>query len=181
MNEWNIFNMKILGLLRHAKSSWAEPGMPDHARPLNERGRAAALALGPVLAAQDPAFDLVMCSDAARTRETLALACIRWNAPAMHFENRLYHADAGDLLAEAQQLDDALNTVLFIGHNPGLHDAALWLTRRGPADVQHRLAEKLPSGGLVILQFAVTGWRAVKPETGTLKQFITPRDLAGQG
>src|SRR5262245_59678675 len=120
--------MKELLLLRHAKSSWATPGLADFDRPLNTRGRRAARLLSRFF--EDPGLRpaLVLSSDAHRTRETLelihgALA----SRVTIHLEPRLYLADPSTLLECLKKIPNDVPSVLMIGHNPGLQEFALEL------------------------------------------------------
>src|SRR5258708_3490962 len=117
--------MKELLLLRHAKSSWAEPGRDDFERPLNRRGRRPAAQMGSWLTEQGLQPKLVLCSAARRTRETLDLLhdALGTRVP-LHIEPGLYLADAPALLARVQHVDAAVPSVLVIAHNPGLQELA---------------------------------------------------------
>jgi phosphohistidine phosphatase len=116
---------RTLYLLRHAKSSWADPSLADRDRPLSPRGRRNAAVLASRLARAPIAPELVLCSPALRTRETLAVigeALPR--AAEIRFEERLYGAGADELVALLAELPGTVGAVLLIGHNPGLEDLA---------------------------------------------------------
>src|SRR6516165_3937456 len=106
---------KLLVLLRHAKSSWADPDLPDHDRPLNARGRDAAALVGRHLRQEGPPPDLVLCSSAVRTRQTLERLELP-NRVEVVIEDRLYGATAGSLLARIRQVPPGDETVLVIAH-----------------------------------------------------------------
>jgi phosphohistidine phosphatase len=167
--------MHRLLLLRHAKSSWADPGTRDHDRPLNERGRAAADRMGRHL--HDAALipDLALCSSARRTCETLA----RLGLPAtvgIAVEPGLYLADPDTVLDRIRAVDEAVTTLLVVGHNPTTQDLALDLADGEDPSTAHRIAGKYPTGALTAL--TVTGpWAALAPGTARLDAFVTPRDL----
>ena len=152
--------MKRLYLLRHAKSSWDDPELADHERPLSARGRRAADAIGNYLREHGIEPELVLCSSAARTRETLARIGLSGEV-----ERELYGASANELLARVRELSPRLESVLLIGHNPGMHDLALALTGE-PAD-------KYPTGALATIELA--GWTA---RSGRMIGFVRPRELA---
>ncbi len=152
--------MKRLYVLRHAKSSWDEPGLADHDRPLSGRGRRAADAIGRHLRAEGIEPELVLCSSAARTRETLA----RIGFPG-RVERELYGASAGELIARLRDVPASVESVLVIGHNPGMHDLALALTGE-PAD-------KYPTGALATIE--LDDWTAA---SGRMIAFVRPRELA---
>src|SRR5579863_8170557 len=125
--------MHQLHLLRHAKSSWDDDA-DDHARPLNKRGREAARLVGQMLPRAIAPIDLVLCSSAARTRETAELALAGLSPPPrILFEDGLYLAGVERLMERLRELDEATGAVMMIGHNPGLHDLALTLAERDSA------------------------------------------------
>src|SRR5262245_44601166 len=117
--------MHMLHLLRHAKSSWKEE-VEDHERRLNRRGREAARRVGQALPAAVGAIDLVLCSSARRTRETMELVVAAFPAaPLSVLEDELYEASKGELTDRLRRLDEEIGNVLLIGHNPGLHELAM--------------------------------------------------------
>jgi phosphohistidine phosphatase len=158
-----------LYLLRHAKSSWDDPALPDRDRPLAPRGRKAAKRLGDHLRERRIEPDLVLCSPARRTRETLA----RLRLPPrvqVEFEEGLYAAEADVLLARVRALGDDASAVLLVAHNPGLQALAIELV----GDDGAPFAEKLPTGALVVLEVEVP-WSVL--ERARLAEYVTPREL----
>jgi phosphohistidine phosphatase len=152
--------MKLLTLLRHAKAVTAGPDIDDHARALNGRGRAASAEIGDQLAADRP--DLILCSTAARTRETLALTARNWDPlPPVQFEERLYLAAASMLLARLRTVPAGTRHVLLVGHNPGIHDLARLLA--GEAGISTALAIKFPTGARARFKFDMDDWAALGP------------------
>jgi phosphohistidine phosphatase len=162
-------------LLRHAKSSWADPGIRDHDRPLNDRGRRAATAMGELLRAQGWLPDVVRCSSARRTCETAALLDLPTKAELV-VEHDLYLADPDTVLHRIRAVDDRAATVMVIGHNPTMHEVVLDLVGDGDEDSLRRLGEKYPTGALAVVDIDVV-WRALAPGTGHLAAFVTPREL----
>jgi phosphohistidine phosphatase len=171
-----MVSMKRLYLLRHAKSSWKEPGVPDHDRPLSGRGRRAAKAMAAHLRAQGIEPELVLCSTAERTRQTLARIEPALGAPEVRFERELYGAAAATLLDRLQRVEDPIGSVMLIGHNPGLELLALDLARPGPA--LRKLSAKYPTGALATLELAAPSWRALGHGSAELTGFVVPRELA---
>jgi phosphohistidine phosphatase len=172
--------MLTLALLRHAKSSWDDPALDDFDRPLNERGHAAAPVMGKRLSEAGFVPDLILCSPALRTRQTLdhVLRCLAGTDSPVRFHDSMYLASADELLKTLQQHGGTSKNVLFIGHNPGLHMLATVLAGSGdPMSIAH-LAEKFPTAALAILTFDCTAWREIRPATGHLKDFTTPKQLA---
>lgn len=170
--------MRRLLLLRHAKSSWSQPGASDHERPLNRRGQEAAPRIGAYLGRHKLVPEVVLCSTAKRTRETWDLVAAGMRAaPAATYVERLYDAGLRTLVDIFRQADPAAKSVLVIGHNPGLHEVATDLIAAGDLDDRERLREKLPTGGLVVIDFAITEWSKLHTRSGRLERFVVPRML----
>ncbi|KLL11090.1 MULTISPECIES: histidine phosphatase family protein [Protofrankia] len=163
-------------LLRHGKSDWADGSMPDADRPLSPRGRASCRLIAEHLAADQLAPDLVLCSSARRTRETVEqIAGALPAAVPVLTEDRLYLADVSDLLDRLRELDDGVPTVLLVGHNPGIHALATGLL---PVGERSRLPT-FPTAALAVEDLAVGRWAELGPSTTRLVSFVTPRSLAG--
>ena len=172
--------MKTLLLLRHAKSAWSDPRLDDHDRPLNGRGERAAKAVADRIARQGPRPDLILCSTAMRTRQTLAPLLKRLDGPAppISLENGLYLASEDALLARLQAVADDVSTVLLIGHNDGIGQLAVSLAGDGPADALAALRAKYPTGALAVLRAPDASWADLRPGSAKLLEFVRPRDLA---
>lgn len=171
--------MKAILLLRHAKSAWSDPRLSDHDRPLNRRGEQAAKAMADEIARNAPHPDLILCSTATRTRQTLAPLIARLGAPApkISLEDELYLASEDALLARLQAVDDAVGSVLLIGHNDGIWELATALADRGPAPTLAALREKYPTGALAVLRARPDRWSDLAAGTAELAAFVRPRDL----
>jgi phosphohistidine phosphatase len=171
-------------LLRHAKSSWDDPELTDFDRPLNHRGVNAARLMAEVIERNDIAPDLICCSSARRTRETLAHLLPRLTAPGRHepevvYDDALYLANASALLDTLRGLPRTCRHVMLIGHNPGLHALALDLIGAGvQADVA-AIARKFPTAALAALAFDAQEWRRLQIGSGKLVLFATPRSVEG--
>jgi phosphohistidine phosphatase len=170
--------MKRVYLLRHAKSSWADAALADHERPLNGRGRRAATAMCEQLRAEGIAPALVLCSTARRTRETLERIAPALGDAEIRTEDALYGASAATLLERLRRLPDEVESVLLIGHNPGLQELALRLAR--PAPALDPLTDKFPTGALAVLALAAGRWSECAPGTAELVAFARPRDLGAR-
>ncbi len=171
--------MRRLLLLRHAKSAWSEAGASDLERPLNRRGQDAAPRIGAYLNRHRLIPDCVLCSTARRARETWELVAAEIPAtPAASDVERLYNASARTVLDVVRHAPPGAATLLVIGHNPGLQDAATQLIASGNPDDRERLREKLPTGGLVAIDFAIKDWSKLHPRSGRLERFVVPRMLA---
>lgn len=165
--------MKRLTLLRHAKSTW---DARDFDRPLNRRGRKAARRIGDEMRRLGLAFDAVLASPAMRVKETLGEVEQGFGRPlAAIYEQRLYLADLHTLLEIVHVADDAAESLLLIGHNPGLEMLAMALTKG--AGLRDEVAVKYPTGTLAEIALPAARWSDAEPGTGTLARFIRPRDL----
>ena len=171
--------MKTILLLRHAKSTWSDARLEDHERPLNGRGERAALDMADHIARRWPRPDLILCSTAMRTRQTLApiLRRLAGPAPPISLEKGLYLASAETLLAHLRAVPDTVSTVLLVGHNDGIWQLAEALAGRGPAEALARLKEKYPTGTLATLRVADQPWRELALGGAELAAFVRPRDL----
>ena len=167
--------MKRLLLVRHAKSSWDDPALPDHERPLAPRGRRAAERMAEHLRSNTPSVDLVLCSPAVRTRETLDRMSRAFGDAEVVVDDELYGATDDELLERLHRVADRLETVAMIGHNPGIHDLATALARSG-ADLE-RMRAKFPTGALAMLEFDEP-WQDLAPGGARLAAFVAPKDLA---
>jgi phosphohistidine phosphatase len=173
--------MKTVYLLRHAKSDWGVPGLADHDRPLNERGQAAAPRMAAYIKAKRYKIGLVLCSSAQRTVETLALVKPSLGEPKVKIDEALYLAEAGRLLERLKHVDDKVESVMFIGHNPGMEQFAQALSTSPSTEAQEklhrRMREKFSTCALAVITLPVKSWREAKPGFGTLEDFMRPKDL----
>jgi phosphohistidine phosphatase len=170
---------KRLRLLRHAKSSWDEPGLDDHDRPLAPRGRRAAAAIAEHLQASRQRPELVVCSTASRARQTLEILIPVLDAADVEFEPALYHASLERLRRLVAALPDAVDDVLVIGHNPGLQELAADLAL--PGELRSRVEEKLPTGALATLEGPMDRWDELAGGGVTLASLVLPRELGVNG
>jgi phosphohistidine phosphatase len=156
-------------LLRHAKSSWDDPGLSDHDRPLAPRGRKAAKLIGRHLRDQGVEFSIVLCSSARRARDTIDLV----DPPArIEVEPELYGASAGEMLERLRRLPEDVEAVMVVGHNPGIEDLALGLCGADSG----LSGRKFPTGALATLSF--TGpWEGLAAGRAALQAFVIPREL----
>jgi phosphohistidine phosphatase len=170
--------MRRLLLFRHAKAERSEPGMEDRERKLIERGRKQAAKVGAYMASHALIPDRVMTSPSARTQETWKFAATAFRRPPVATSmERLYNATAHAILGVVKDAASPTHTLLIIGHNPGLHELALMLIASGDIEAREQLREKLPTSGLVIIDFALDDWSKLHPQCGRLERFVTPRSL----
>jgi len=171
--------VKNILLLRHAKSARNTPHQSDHDRPLNDRGERAARTMAAHMAAKAPRPGLILCSTAARTRQTLAplVKALGSPTPPISLEKQLYLASESELLERLQTLPEDVETVLLIGHNEGIGECAATLAGQGPGEALQRLREKYPTGALATLTLPQGPWSALAPGACELLAFVRPRDL----
>jgi phosphohistidine phosphatase len=161
--------MKTLLLLRHAKSSWKIPDQPDFERPLNGRGRRSAPLMGQHLRAEKLAPDLILCSPAERTRQTIALFAEAAKLDSeLRFDERIYEASGLQLLEVVTQADEGAGTVMLVGHNPGLEELIFLLTGQ---------VQLMPTAALAKIDLGVERWADVRERTGRLDWAVRPKDL----
>jgi phosphohistidine phosphatase len=170
-------SMRVLYLLRHAKSAWDDAALEDHDRPLAARGKRAARALARHFRGLEADPELILCSTAERTRETLDLLMPGFAAaPIVAMERGLYLAGAKSMLARLHRVEDRVGRVLLLGHNPGLHELALLLAQAGRAKLRAPLARKFPTAALATYGLEA-GWSALAPDTVRLLAYVTPAEL----
>ncbi|MEU3484027.1 SixA phosphatase family protein [Streptomyces sp. NPDC033754] len=162
-------------LLRHAKADWSDES--DHERPLAERGRKDAPVAGRRLAGTGIGFDLALCSTAVRTRETWKLAVHELSErPRTVYEDRLYEASLGELIALLNEVSDEVSDLLVIGHNPGMHALADALAGESDGDLLPRMNRSgFPTSAYAVLAFNGS-WKSVEHGVGRLVDFWTPHD-----
>lgn len=164
--------MKRLILLRHAKSSWDNPGLGDHERPLATRGKKAAPRVGEFIKKKSLFPDLVLCSTAARTIETLDL--LQQGAGAnfhTHYEPRIYYEDEEVIREIITRTDDTVDSLMIIGHNPDMEELVEILTRK---NLPHH---KFSTGAIAVIDFDIDNWKLINVIPGNLTYFKTPKML----
>jgi phosphohistidine phosphatase len=161
--------MKTLYLLRHAKSSWKEPGLEDFDRPLNRRGREAAPLVGRYIRKQGLRVDLLLSSPAARARQTAALVheAARLTAELLDDE-RIYEADAARLLEVVEQAPESADALMLVGHNPGMEELLKLLTGE---------AREMSTATLACVALDVEKWSKARAGAGRLEWLVRPKEL----
>jgi phosphohistidine phosphatase len=167
--------MRQLFVLRHAKSSWDDPGLDDHDRPLAPRGQRAVKLLHAYIRTHGIEPSLVLCSTSRRTRETLAGV---EPAGEQVIERELYEASAAAILERLQQLPPELGSAMVIGHNPAMQVLVMRLAAGTPSgdDDLATVQRKFPTGALATLTFECP-WGELAPDTAMLTALARPKDL----
>ncbi|AEW93374.1 MULTISPECIES: SixA phosphatase family protein [Streptomycetaceae] len=160
-------------LLRHAKADWAQES--DHERPLSDRGRKDAPVAGQWLAWKGFLPELTLCSTAQRTRETWKLVAHELpQRPKTVYEERLYEASLGELLALINETSDEVADLMLVGHNPGMHALADALTGRAEGDLAARMNRSaFPTCAIAVITFDGS-WKSVEHGVGTLADYWVP-------
>ena len=166
--------MKLLVLIRHAKSSWDNPQVDDHDRPLNERGLRNAPEMGKRIRDCGVTVDALISSTAMRARTTAEIIAgsIDWPIQRISFDSNLYHASATELQNYVGSLSDDFSGVALFGHNPGMTSltANLWGL---PID-------NIPTCGMVRLEFPENSWKEVSSAIPIRAQIDFPKNLSGE-
>lgn len=171
--------MLNLMLLRHAKSSWADTGQADLDRPLNDRGKRSAVAVGRYMASNGLLPQLVLCSPARRARETWGLVAGELTTiPEILVAAEIYNFGDGKALMEClRHKAGAAQSVLFVGHNPSIAGLAQALIGAGSGRLRERLEEKYPTAALAVISFDLATWGSLTAGSGELLRFVRPRDI----
>ncbi|MCR9177107.1 MAG: histidine phosphatase family protein [Alphaproteobacteria bacterium] len=170
--------MPTLHLLRHVKSSWADDGIDDFDRPLAPRGERAAGVIAAYLKQGGISPDLILCSAARRTRDTLN--AVRSGLPKgvpVEMTRALYEVGPDRILALVRDVDPQVRILMLVGHNPGLEGLALYLAGKGSdRDARAALERKFPTGAFASLDYDGT-WPDLTAGCARLTRLVTPKEL----
>ena len=170
-------SMKKLILLRHAKSSWDNPVLEDHDRPLNKRGRSASPVIGAWLTDKRHMPDKILCSTATRARQTLkGLELPEPALESVEYLSGLYHACPETMLEILRGTDDKYGTAMIIGHQPGLSAMARLMSDHASARCK-RAFEHFPTAAAAVLEGNVTRWKDLGYGLANFVDFAKPREL----
>lgn len=162
--------MKTLLLMRHAKSDWKQPGLSDHDRPLNARGRSAAPVIAKRLHAAYPVIDIALASSAVRVQQTLELMQAEWEqSPEVLTSRELYLATPQQIVDSLRALHDVWDSVLLVAHNPGLAGLVSHWSGR---------VIEMPTAAIAVFRFAGSSWQELTLGSSLeLVDYWKPRDL----
>ncbi len=171
--------MKTLGLFRHAKSDWHDRRARDFDRPLNPRGRRGAELMGLHIAGYDVAWERIVASPAVRAAETIELAAkAAGRSFPINWDRRIYLASSATLLDLLRETDDALSSILLVGHNPGLEDVIFDLVPDdGSSPLRDSVEEKFPTAAFAVIECDAEHWSQLGQGAARLVHLIRPRDL----
>jgi phosphohistidine phosphatase len=167
--------MKLLGLLRHAKSDWNDAGVRDFDRGLNARGRKGAALMGRHIQEHGVAWQRIVASPAERVRRTLAGSGLDGEVV---WDERIYLATTDALLEMLRAVEGDPPTILVAGHNPGLQELIFELV---PPEAEDALfdaaAREFPTAAFAVLECRIDRWNDLTPGCGRLIHLARPRDL----
>ena len=171
--------MKTLGLFRHAKSDWHDPRARDFDRPLNLRGEKGAGLMGRHIRDHGVKWDRVIASPAVRVAETIELAAKASGRPiAVNWDRRIYLASSATLLDLLREQKDAADSILMVGHNPGLEDIIFDLVPDdGTSPLRDQVEVKFPTASFAVLELDIAHWADLIERCGRLVHLTRPRDL----
>lgn len=164
--------VKLLSILRHAKSSWKDTSLDDHERPLNKRGKRDAPRMGRLMRDQGLVPDVILCSTARRAQDTVEKAADTSGfGGEIRLVRGLYHGDPEAYLEAASQLPDDVAHAMVVGHNPVLEDLLATLIQQ---------SRRMPTAALAVVELSIATWTELrKAPRGQLRGFWQPRDLDG--
>ena len=164
--------MKILYLVRHAKSSWDNANQSDHDRPLNHRGERDAPRMGQRLRQRGDQPEVIISSSAVRAQTTANILATAIDYPTsdISIDERLYGAEPEDVLSIIQDLDDGIHCAMLVGHNPTF--TAL-INALGGCDF-----DNVPTCGMAVLSFPIDSWKNIATIQGKLVDFDFPKNPA---
>ncbi|MXW16911.1 MAG: histidine phosphatase family protein [Gemmatimonadetes bacterium] len=169
--------MRRLLLARHAKSSWGDPSLADHDRPLNKRGRRAAPLVAATLADRGFVPDAVQSSSACRTRETWEFMAPHLGGhPHVEFLSELYLASPRAVLRTIATAPASAHTLMVLGHNPSTHALAAYLARTGDQEKRDRIIRSFPTGAVAVVELAGDDWSDAGTG-GELLDYVIPKML----
>ncbi|WP_329408478.1 histidine phosphatase family protein [Streptomyces sp. NBC_00704] len=171
----SVAEARRIVLFRHAKADW--PQVTDHERPLAERGRKEAAVAGRKLTDSGIPVDLALCSTSTRTRETWKLAVHEFpQRPKTVYEERIYEASPGELIALLNETPDDVRNIVLVGHNPGIQGLAEILSGRSDGDAGERMSRRgFPAAAFAVLSFDGS-WKALEPGTAALLDYWAPEE-----
>lgn len=160
--------MKTLYILRHAKSSWSDPDLADFDRPLNDRGTKAAPFMGTVMREQGFSPELILSSPAVRARQTAELVIGSAPLPGeLRFDERIYEASPQTLRTVISETAADVESVMLVGHNPGMEGFVRFLTGD---------TETMPTAALAVIGLRIDNWADIAAGTGRLVRVIRPKE-----
>jgi phosphohistidine phosphatase len=171
--------MKTLGLFRHAKSDWNDARLRDFDRPLNKRGRSGAALMGLHIRDHGVKWRRVLASPAVRVTQTIELAAeAAGQTPPLNWDRRIYLASSPTLMELLREQEGDPETVMMVGHNPGLEDLIFDLVPDdGSSPLRDVVEDKFPTAAFAVLELQIDTWRDIADGCARLVHLMRPRDL----
>ncbi len=161
---------KRLFMLRHAQALPSSAG--DKSRALSPKGIKDAKALGRIMSEQGYIPDIVLCSPAKRTRQTLENLQTSLQITSVEFAEILYNGSTGDYLYEIQKISGNYNNILIIAHNPCIYELVILLAKQGNENLLQKLSMGYPPASLSVIKCKCESWLNIKPEENELIDLI---------
>lgn len=160
--------MKTIYLLRHAKSSWDDASLSDFERPLNERGMNTAPFMGKVISRRGYSPSVIITSPAKRAATTAEIVIESAGVNAeLRSDHRIYEASPNTLRTVAAETSNDLDSVMLVGHNPGMEGFIRYLTGR---------IEPMPTAALAVIELSIDSWKDLDADCGKVYEIIRPKD-----
>jgi phosphohistidine phosphatase len=168
--------MKRLFLLRHAQAMPMDAGK-DKERALTPKGLEDARLLGALMERTNLKPELILSSDARRTKETAAALNEKLSAPLpVEFSSKLYDASRGTLFEMIQSADDALTSLMLLAHNPTIYELCVLLANEGAPALLGRLDQGYVPATLSVFELSIAKWEDLDPDQGKLVEYLSPSD-----
>lgn len=171
--------MKTLGIFRHAKSDWNDARLRDFDRPLNKRGRKGAAIMGKHIRDHGACWRRILASPAVRVTQTIELAAEAAGlTPPVTWDRRIYLANSAALMDVLRDQEGDPESILLIGHNPGLEDLIFDLVPdNGSSPLRDIVEEKFPTAAYAVMELDIEGWNDIDENCARLVHLVRPRDL----
>ena len=168
--------MKNLFLLRHCEAYHFEENKSDHEKQLNDNGRKCARLLKNWFEKNNIVLDYILTSSANRTLTTANIIFSNYENK-IYKKKELYLCDYKEIIKELKILDNNLNSVIIVGHEPSISESLKFLISYCRPDLEYVTKLLYPTGGLSVINFNITNWNKIDEKTGILDAFITPQYL----
>ena len=165
--------MKNLFLLRHCEAYHFEENKSDHEKQLNDNGRKCARLLKNWFEKNNIVLDYILTSSANRTLTTANIIFSNYENK-IYQKKELYLCDYKEILKELKILDNNLNSVIIVGHEPSISESLKFLISYCRPDLEYVTKSQYPTGGLSVINFNIINWNKIEEKTGILDAFITP-------
>ena len=168
--------MKIIFLLRHASANQFQENLEDHEKILNNEGKKQSELIAKWLKENNFSIDCVRSSTAKRAMETSKIVFDYLKIP-IASEKALYLCSSTEIIDLLKNLDDQMNSIAVVGHEPSISETLKLLVGDARPDLEAKIKDAYPTGGLSIINLNIEKWIELKEKEGTLDAFLEPEDL----